>query len=561
MAAAIGCGVLGGSLVGFGALGFDKVGVAAAPCASDTLPAPTDDPASSLPADDGGSDTTSGSETGGVPGADGTAGSAADPRLVVGVPVEAQQATSPAAASAPAPTPADSASSTPDGGDLTTVTPVIGPKKPLTEEPPSCEIPTGGTPPVVFPSPDGHGADGEGPDDEDSGGGEPDDPDPTTEPKPAPSPGPTTETPQPETTPGAGDPTVPTPAPAPDPKPSTTTRGFSTTSPPRALTPGRTGTISRAEAIIRAISWVTQKVPYSQSRWWTDPSGTFRQDCSGFVAMAWRTDQRINYWTGNLGRISDRIPSTALKPGDVLNLPGKHVVIFAGWNDAAKTRLQLFEQYKTGTTPRFVRNAPLRYYLDRGYGAYKYQGMRDTVPGVSLPLPIPAPTPSPTPSPEPASTTGTDTDVAAAGTSHVDQIEFVSTSVDTGSLPTLSAESMLAGLPATEWNPDLAADYTPESDLATTAVADLTTPTAVEDVPVDEMVAAQAAIDQAEAQRLAGITRSALTLTQERTSGAGYLLAAGLGLLFVAIPLGAAARSGPWSAASSAFPVAGREHN
>lgn len=138
---------------------------------------------------------------------------------------------------------------------------------------------------------------------------------------------------------------------------------------------GVASTISRVEVIARAASWVTQGVPYSQTRWWTDSHGTYRQDCSGYVAMAWALDPGINYWTGNLATVSYRIAPSDLRSGDILLLPGDHTVIFAGWADGARTTFNLYEQFRPGYTARHVAGASLSSYLDRGYGAYRYRGI------------------------------------------------------------------------------------------------------------------------------------------------------------------------------------------
>lgn len=136
-----------------------------------------------------------------------------------------------------------------------------------------------------------------------------------------------------------------------------------------------TSTISRVEVITRAASWVTQGVPYSQTRWWTDKHGTYRQDCSGYVAMAWGLSQGTNYWTGNLATVSYRIASSDLHAGDILLLPGDHTVIFAGWSDAAHTTFNLYEQFRPGYTARYVSGASLAGYLNRGFAAHRYRGI------------------------------------------------------------------------------------------------------------------------------------------------------------------------------------------
>jgi hypothetical protein len=534
LAAAVGCGVLGGSLVGLGALGFDKVEVAAAPCVKD---APASTPAST-PAPDPGNPAT---------GED----------LVTGQPVSTGPMTTTASmnsaneaalAETPVDTPvrAKAVESGPHGED-TTIAPEIGPLKPVDGVP--CE-PDPVVIPLPGPAPDPTGP-SDVPDDEDTGGEQPvtDDPDPVEDPAtPTPTP---VVTPPPTPTPVV-DPPVISPNPA-LPAPSTTTRGTSRTSRPTTPTPRRTGTITRAEVIARAVSWVSQAVPYSQSRWWTDLNGTFRQDCSGYVSMAWRTDQRINYWTGNLGTVSDRIASASMQPGDILLLPGKHTTIFAGWANTSKTKFHLFEEYRTGYPARFVRNASLSYYLDRGYGSYRYDGIRDAV-MASIPLPVatPVPTPVPVPEDDPAPMT------TQSKRERQDTVALLSAqSGGTTTAPTQQTwtiEQTIAGLPATDWTPGTAEDYTPEAEAVVTSDSPADADElALASAPVEQLVSAQQQVDEAEEQRLAAMAQAALPSTENRTSGAGVILAAGLGLLFIAIPLGAASRRS-WAANSAAVP-------
>ena len=56
-------------------------------------------------------------------------------------------------------------------------------------------------------------------------------------------------------------------------------------------------------------------------------------DCSGFVSQVWGHRGKHTYSTQNLTDIAAPIPGDAisnLKPGDALNRPGSHVVLFAG---------------------------------------------------------------------------------------------------------------------------------------------------------------------------------------------------------------------------------------
>ncbi|MEV0403496.1 hypothetical protein [Actinoallomurus sp. NPDC050550] len=57
-------------------------------------------------------------------------------------------------------------------------------------------------------------------------------------------------------------------------------------------------TLTRAQMITRAKSWLG-KVWYSQINYHCNKYGNYRQDCSGFVSMAWGLHSK-NEWTGTL---------------------------------------------------------------------------------------------------------------------------------------------------------------------------------------------------------------------------------------------------------------------
>lgn len=134
------------------------------------------------------------------------------------------------------------------------------------------------------------------------------------------------------------------------------------------------GTITRAQIITRAEKWLTEKVPYSQVEWWSDADGTYRQDCSGYVSMAWALDQNIDFWTGNLNTVSHTIDPSDLLPGDTL-MSVEHTIIFAGWTNAQHTDFDFFEEAHPGTVARFVVDAPLTAYTDNGFNAFRYDGV------------------------------------------------------------------------------------------------------------------------------------------------------------------------------------------
>jgi hypothetical protein len=137
------------------------------------------------------------------------------------------------------------------------------------------------------------------------------------------------------------------------------------------------GTISRAQIITRAEKWLAEQVPYSQVKWWKDSDGIYRQDCSGYVSMAWALDQNIDFWTGNLNTVSHTIDPADLLPGDTL-MSIEHTIIFAGWADPQHTEFDFFEEAHPGTVARFVVDAPLTAYTDNGFNAFRYDGVIDS---------------------------------------------------------------------------------------------------------------------------------------------------------------------------------------
>jgi hypothetical protein len=115
-------------------------------------------------------------------------------------------------------------------------------------------------------------------------------------------------------------------------------------------------------------------VPYSQTNWYTNQNGTYRQDCSGYVSMAWDLDQNTDFWTGNLNLVSQTIDPSELLPGDNL-LSSKHTVLFAGWANSQHTEFNYYEEAHPGTVARYVVDAPLSAFVDNGFAAFRYDGV------------------------------------------------------------------------------------------------------------------------------------------------------------------------------------------
>jgi hypothetical protein len=131
---------------------------------------------------------------------------------------------------------------------------------------------------------------------------------------------------------------------------------------------GATGraAVYRSKVVARGKKWVTDKVPYSQSKChrtagpWKD---FYRTDCSGFVSMVWALDN--SYTTADF--VKDRkgkwstISWGSLQPGDAVvyrkNGHG-HIVLFVGWANSAHTAIKAYEEkgtaYGTVATVRYV---------------------------------------------------------------------------------------------------------------------------------------------------------------------------------------------------------------
>lgn len=124
------------------------------------------------------------------------------------------------------------------------------------------------------------------------------------------------------------------------------------------------GPISHAQIVTRSARWFppaeTEQVPYSRQETHPDGDGhEYRRDCSGFVSMCLHADR--SYSTRSIGQISEVITKDDLVPGDYLNSPDNHVILFLGWTDDTRTRYHARESSgpKGGTIERDV---PYPYY-------------------------------------------------------------------------------------------------------------------------------------------------------------------------------------------------------
>jgi hypothetical protein len=98
-------------------------------------------------------------------------------------------------------------------------------------------------------------------------------------------------------------------------------------------------------------------------------------DCSGFVSRCLKLPRVHD--TSQLPGLCDELPGAEeLRPGDLLNIPRRHVLLCAGWADPAKTWLYY---YDTGGGPDYwrpsLKKAPIAALMDLGYKPLRYRGM------------------------------------------------------------------------------------------------------------------------------------------------------------------------------------------
>ncbi|ONI85263.1 hypothetical protein ALI144C_13195 [Actinosynnema sp. ALI-1.44] len=112
--------------------------------------------------------------------------------------------------------------------------------------------------------------------------------------------------------------------------------------------------MSRAEILTRARSWLHPAVAYSSTGYHDNEFGSYRTDCSGYVAMAWALPGRPLDPSGGvdtlgLVRLSTAVTKADLRPGDALVdcfgiVPERHVTLFERWVDSSRTVYWGYEQ-------------------------------------------------------------------------------------------------------------------------------------------------------------------------------------------------------------------------
>ena len=123
----------------------------------------------------------------------------------------------------------------------------------------------------------------------------------------------------------------------------------------------------RRQALERGFDWLNASVPYSQSA----RHEGYRTDCSGFVSMCWQLAAPGGNTTSYMaGASSSRLASlSSLVPADGLVKSG-HMMMFVGWNDAAKRSVCVLEQSSTRNDMQF-RTRTVASLTSEGYRAIR----------------------------------------------------------------------------------------------------------------------------------------------------------------------------------------------
>jgi hypothetical protein len=102
----------------------------------------------------------------------------------------------------------------------------------------------------------------------------------------------------------------------------------------------------------------------------TDVTGV---DCSAFVSAAWGLSQ--HFTTAAIPSITDPISDVwNLKPGDALNKPGSHVILFLRFT--ADRKAEVMEAAPVACNGRVCRNVyPLSSLLERGFKPVRFRSL------------------------------------------------------------------------------------------------------------------------------------------------------------------------------------------
>ncbi|HEX4789325.1 MAG TPA: hypothetical protein VH372_12730, partial [Actinospica sp.] len=182
---------------------------------------------------------------------------------------------------------------------------------------------------------------------------------------------------------------------------TTVTSGYDTSSSTGTIGPDAPGDpITTAQMIARADDWIAAAVPYSESAGWEDAGagGPYREDCSGFVSMAWGLQNSLV--TSTLPEVSTLVDAdisgeTNLEQGDALDYTADHVVLFDSWISQSAGTFYYDAEHTFGQVADRTEGNVYASTLE-GYSIDDFEGLRydkiasSSAPGSSSPVAVDA---------------------------------------------------------------------------------------------------------------------------------------------------------------------------
>lgn len=135
--------------------------------------------------------------------------------------------------------------------------------------------------------------------------------------------------------------------------------------------------ISVQTMLSRAADWISVPVQYSQVNYYSDINGTYRQDCSGYVSMAWDLDYSLT--TTGLPAVATKVAGGLkdIRPGDIILRTGghNHVFLFVEWANSKHTRATVDEETGVSSPTPYAIRKTLGVSSFKGFTVYRYNGL------------------------------------------------------------------------------------------------------------------------------------------------------------------------------------------
>jgi hypothetical protein len=162
---------------------------------------------------------------------------------------------------------------------------------------------------------------------------------------------------------------------------TTVTSGYDTAGSTGSIGPAAPGdAITTAQMLARAQDWIDNALPYSQTAGWEDDAvgGPYREDCSGFISMAWGLPNSLVTQTlPSVATVTDGNISgdTNLQSGDALDYTADHVVLFDSWISQSDGTFYYDAEHEPGVVTNRTEGNIFSSTLE-GYSISDYEALR-----------------------------------------------------------------------------------------------------------------------------------------------------------------------------------------